>query len=40
VVRLSPLGYAGRMLLEIGIVALSTVCFIVLDLYVLGCEKV
>jgi len=28
------------MLLEIGIVALSIVCFALLDLYVIGCEKV
>lgn len=26
--------------LEIGIVLLTIVCFVVLDLYVLGCEKV
>jgi hypothetical protein len=30
----------GEMLLEIGIVVLTIVCFVVLDLYVLGCEKV
>lgn len=35
-----PLGYAGAMLLEIGIVLLSIVCFVLLDLYVIGCEKV
>jgi|HubBroStandDraft_5_1064220.scaffolds.fasta_scaffold1661463_1 hypothetical protein len=29
-----------RMLLEAGIVVLSIVCFVVLDLYVLGCERV
>jgi len=28
------------MLLEIGIVALSIVCFVTLDLYVVGCERV
>jgi hypothetical protein len=28
------------MLLEIGVVALAIVCFVLLDLYVLGCEKV
>ena len=28
------------MWLEIGIVVLSIVCFALLDLYVLGCEKV
>jgi len=28
------------MLLEIGVVLLTIVCFAVLDLYVLGCEKV
>jgi hypothetical protein len=27
-------------MLEIGVIALSVVCFVVLDLYVLGCEKV
>jgi hypothetical protein len=32
--------YAGSMLLEIGIVVLSIVCFTLLDLYVLGCERV
>jgi hypothetical protein len=30
----------GDMLLEVGIVLLTIVCFVVLDLYVLGCEKV
>ncbi|MGC9991303.1 MAG: hypothetical protein ABSD52_02750 [Candidatus Cybelea sp.] len=39
-VRLSPLGYAERMLLEVVIVALAIVCFALLDLYVIGCEKV
>jgi hypothetical protein len=35
------IGYPRRsMLMEIGIVALTIVCFVVLDLYVLGCEKV
>jgi len=28
------------MLLEIGIVALSIVSFVLLDLYVVGCERV
>jgi len=28
------------MLLEIAIVVLSVVCFVVLDLYVLGCERI
>jgi len=28
------------MLLEIGIILLSIVCFALLDLYVMGCEKV
>ena len=32
--------YAGRMLLEIGVVVLSIVCFVLLDLYVAGCERV
>jgi hypothetical protein len=35
-----PLGYAEAMLLELGIVVLSIVCFVLLDLYVVGCEKV
>jgi hypothetical protein len=30
----------GEMLLEIGVIALTIVCFAVLELYVLGCEKV
>jgi hypothetical protein len=30
----------GEMLLEIGIVVLTIVCFAVLELYVLGCERV
>ena len=34
------LRYAGAMLLEMGIVLLSIVCFVLLDLYVAGCEKV
>jgi hypothetical protein len=29
-----------EMLLELGIIVLSIVCFVVLDLYVLCCEKV
>jgi hypothetical protein len=29
-----------EMLLEIGIVLLSIVCFALLDLYVIGCERV
>jgi hypothetical protein len=28
------------MLLEIGVALLSIVCFALLDLYVIGCEKV
>lgn len=32
--------YLQCMLLELGIVVLSIVCFVALDLYVLGCEKV
>jgi hypothetical protein len=32
--------YAGVVVLEIVIIALSIVCFVILDLYVLGCEKV
>ena len=38
--RSPSVGYAEHVLLEIGIVALTIVCFVVLDLYVLGCEKV
>lgn len=34
------LGYARHMVLEIGIVVLTIVCFVLLDLYVVGCEKV
>jgi hypothetical protein len=30
----------SEMLLEVGIVVLTIVCFVALDLYVLGCEKV
>jgi hypothetical protein len=30
----------GAMLLEIGIVLLSILCFVLLDLYVVGCERV
>jgi hypothetical protein len=40
VARPTRLGYACDMLLEIGIVALSIVCFVLLDLYVVGCERV
>jgi hypothetical protein len=29
-----------EIMLEIGIIVLSIVCFVVLDLYVLGCEKI
>jgi hypothetical protein len=43
----SDVGEAGEsayprseMLLEVGIVVLSVICFVLLDLYVLGCEKV
>jgi hypothetical protein len=39
-VRWVRVGYAEAVLLEIGIVLLSIVCFVALDLYVLGCEKV
>jgi hypothetical protein len=34
------LGYPGFMLLEIGVIALSIVSFVLLDLYVVGCERV
>lgn len=27
-------------MLELGLIVLSIVCFVILDLYVLGCEKV
>jgi len=40
VARFPALGYARAMLLEIGIVALSIVCFVALELYVAGCERV
>jgi hypothetical protein len=33
-------GYAETVLVELGVVVLTIVCFVVLDLYVLGCEKV
>jgi len=33
-------GYAESVLVELGVVVLTIVCFVVLDLYVLGCEKV
>jgi hypothetical protein len=32
--------YATVMLLELGIIALSVAGFVLLDVYVLGCEKV
>jgi hypothetical protein len=32
--------YARSAVLELGIVVLSIVCFVILDLYILGCEKV
>lgn len=41
--RMAPfpsLGYSRNMWLEVGIVVLSALCFYLLDLYVLGCEKV
>jgi|GEM_PF-3036976 hypothetical protein len=38
--RVWALGYPKSMFLEIGIVALAIVCFVVLDLYVVGCERV
>jgi hypothetical protein len=28
------------VVLEIGVIALGIVCFVILDLYVAGCEKV
>ena len=34
------LGRNMQILLEIGIIALSVVSFVILDWYVLGCEKV
>jgi hypothetical protein len=33
-------GYLRGMLLEFGIVVLSIVCFVALDVYVVGCERV
>jgi hypothetical protein len=33
-------GYRRDMLLEVGIVVLSIVCFVALDLYVAACERV
>lgn len=30
----------GYVEVEIGVILLTIVCFVVLDLYVLGCEKV
>jgi hypothetical protein len=38
--RAFSLGYSEAVLLEIGIVVLSVVCFVLLDLYVIGCERV
>ncbi len=38
--RVPGVGYAERVLLEIGVILLAIVCFVVLDLYVVGCEKV
>jgi hypothetical protein len=32
--------YARGAVLELGIIVLSIVCFVILNLYVLGCEKV
>jgi hypothetical protein len=32
--------YAKPMALEIGVIVLTIACFVVLDLYVAGCEKV
>lgn len=40
IVRFASLGYAGVMVLEIGVILLTIVCFVALDLYVTGCEKV
>jgi hypothetical protein len=34
------LSYPHCMWLELGVVALSIVCFVLLDLYVVGCERV
>lgn len=38
--RARPVGYAKRVLLEIGVILLTIVGFVLLDLYVVGCEKV
>jgi hypothetical protein len=32
--------FTREIMLEIGIIVLSIVCFVLLDLYVLGCEKI
>jgi len=40
VARHAGLGYPKLMLLEIGVIALSIVSFVLLDLYVAGCERV
>ncbi|HZV77747.1 MAG TPA: hypothetical protein VFF63_08325 [Candidatus Babeliales bacterium] len=37
---IAPRRILEKMLLEVGVVLLTIVCFVVLDLYVLGCEKV
>jgi hypothetical protein len=33
-------GILKRVAIEIGVVLLTIVCFAILDLYVIGCEKV
>jgi hypothetical protein len=35
-----PYGYRGDVMLELGLVLLSIACFVILDLYVAGCEKI
>jgi len=38
--RHSAIGYAQRVVVEIAVVLLTIVGFVILDLYVIGCEKV
>ena len=33
-------GYPGGVLLEITVVVLTVICFVALDLYVAGCERI
>lgn len=38
--RTHHVGYPEAVILEIGVVLLTLVCFVVLDFYVIGCDKV